>query len=148
MLNAKFEIPLPPNDPIKSYLPGTAERKSLKAKLADLRTQHIEIPLIIGGEEVKSGNIGKCVMPHDHQTVLASYHQAGEKEVNMAIKAALEARKLWAEMSWEDRSAVFLKAAQLLATSWRDILNAATMLGQSKNVFQAENYHTGHESET
>ncbi len=138
MANAKFNIPLPPNEPLKSYAPGSAERTELKAKLTEMRTQEIEIPLIIGGEEIKTGKMGKSVMPHNHGTVLAQYHQAGEKEVKMAISAALEARKKWAAMDWQDRAAIFLKAAELLSGSWRMVANAATMLGQSKNAFQAE----------
>ncbi len=138
MPNAKFELPLPPNEPIKSYAPGTPERAALKEKLVELRSQQIEIPLIIGGKEVKTGKTGKCILPHDHQTVIGTYHQAGPEEVQMAIEAALEARKTWAAMDWQDRVAIFLKAAELLSGPWRMVLNAATMLAQSKNVFQAE----------
>ena len=138
MGNAKYTIPLPPNEPIKSYAPGTPERVELKSKLAEMRSQQIEIPLIIGGKEIRTGKTGKCVLPHNHGTVVGTYHQAGEKEVQMAIEAALKARRSWAEMEWQDRLAIFLKAAELLAGPWRQVLNAATMLGQSKNVFQAE----------
>ncbi|GAB4335194.1 MAG: L-glutamate gamma-semialdehyde dehydrogenase [Calditrichia bacterium] len=138
MGNGKFNLPLPPNEPIKSYAPGSPERAAIKAKLAEMSKQEIEIPLIIGGKEIKTGKLGKCVMPHNHQHVLGTYHMAGEKEVQMAIEAALEARKQWAAMPWQDRVAIFMRAAELLAGPWRDTLNAATMLGQSKNVFQAE----------
>ncbi|MGD8781266.1 MAG: L-glutamate gamma-semialdehyde dehydrogenase [Ignavibacteria bacterium] len=139
MANAKFEVPLPPNDPIGEYLPGSPERESLKKRLAELRTNPIEIPIIIGGEEVKTGDTGNCVLPHDHQTQIAVYHKVSEKEVNLAIESALEARKQWAATPWENRLAVFLKAADLLTTPfWRNTINAATMLNQSKNVFQAE----------
>ncbi|MBN2366221.1 MAG: L-glutamate gamma-semialdehyde dehydrogenase, partial [Calditrichaeota bacterium] len=138
MLNAKFNLPLPSNEPIKSYLPGSPERDSLKKKLVELKQKEIEIPLIIGGKEVKTGKLEKCVLPHNHQKVVGHFHQAGEKEVAMAVKAALEARKKWAALSWEDRISVFMKAAELLSGPWRDTLNASTMLGQSKNVFQAE----------
>lgn len=138
MANAKYNVPLPPNEPVKSYAPGTPERETIKTTLAELRGQHIEIPLIIGGKEVKTGRLGRCILPHDHQTVVGTYHQAGEKEVQKAIEAALKARKQWAAMDWQDRVAVFLKAADLLAGPWRSLLNAATMLGQSKAVFQAE----------
>jgi 1-pyrroline-5-carboxylate dehydrogenase len=103
-----------------------------------MRESHVEIPLIIGGKEIKTGKTGKCIIPHNHQKEVGIYHQAGEKEVRMAIDAALNARKKWAVMDWQDRVAVFMKAAELLSISWRDTLNAATMLGQSKNVFQAE----------
>ncbi|GAB4369631.1 MAG: L-glutamate gamma-semialdehyde dehydrogenase [Calditrichia bacterium] len=138
MGNAKLNLPLPINEPIKSYAPGTPERSSIKAKLEEMRNQHIEIPLIIGGKEIKTGKTGKCVLPHNHKREIGIYHQAGEKEVQMAIDAAREARKKWAAMDWQDRASVFMKAAQLLAGPWRDTLNAATMLGQSKNIFQAE----------
>lgn len=101
--------------------------------------QTIDIPIIIGGKEIRTGDTDKCVCPHDHKTILANYHKVGEKEVKMAINAAMEAHKTWSRMEWQDRIAVFLKAADLLAlTEWRYILNASTMLGQSKNVFQAE----------
>jgi 1-pyrroline-5-carboxylate dehydrogenase len=136
--NAKFNLPIPLNEPLKSYAPGSLERASLKRKLSELRGKQIEIPLFIGGREVKTSKQGKCVLPHDHKTVVAQYHQAGEKEVQMAIDAAVEGRKKWAAMHWYDRVAVFMKVADLLAGPWRDTLNAATMLGQSKNVFQAE----------
>ncbi len=138
MANAKYEISIPPNEPVKNYLPGSAERASLKAKLEEMLHNQIEIPLIIGGEEIKTGKVGKCIIPHDHKTVIATYHQAGEKEVNMAIQALLAARKTWAALDWEERLSIFMKAAALLSGPWRDTLNAATMLGQSKNVYQAE----------
>ncbi len=138
MANGIFQVPKPVNEPIKAYREGSEEKKSLKAKLKELRSEQIEIPLIIGGKEVRTGNLGKCVMPHNHQHVLATYHKAGEKEVQMAIEAALEAWKEWSTTPWEHRVAVFLRMAELLAGPYRDILNAATMLNQSKNVFQAE----------
>lgn len=139
MPNGKFSIPFPQNEPIKSYAPGTPERASLKKRLDELKNQTIEIPLIIGGKEIRNGKLGKAVLPHDHKTVLANFHQAEEKEVNLAIDAAMEAHKTWSRMDWYDRLAIFLKAADLLTTPyWRDTMNAATMLGQSKNVFQAE----------
>ena len=138
MANAKYNLPLPLNEPIKRYAPGAPERELLKAGLKELKSQQIEIPLIIGGKEVKTGKLGQCIIPHDHQIVIGTYHQAGENEVQMAIKAALNARKQWTAMDWHDRVAVFLKAADLLAGPWRSIVNAATMLCQSKTVFQAE----------
>ncbi len=138
MSNAKFMVPLPPNEPIKTYTPGSPERQSLKAKLTELSQKQIEIPLIIGGEEVRTGKKGKCVLPHNHQVIIGEYHKAGEQEVKMAIQASLEARKNWENLDWHQRISVFMKAADLLSGSWRDTLNAATMLGQSKNVFQAE----------
>jgi len=129
---------MPQNEPILNYEPGSKEKEELKRKLADLKNQKIEIPLIIGGKEIKTGDLGKCIMPHDHQHILAQYHKAGEKEIKMAIESALEAKKIWNEFSWVDRLSIFKKAADLLSTSWRPTLNAATMLAQSKNVFQAE----------
>ncbi|MEG8946675.1 L-glutamate gamma-semialdehyde dehydrogenase [Rosettibacter firmus] len=139
MANAKFNVPFPPNEPVKSYAPGTSERTALKNQLNAMVNQTIEIPLIIGGKEIRTGDTENCVCPHNHKTVLAVYHKAGEKEIKMAIESAMEAHKIWSKMEWHDRIAVFLKAADLISLSeWRYILNAATMLGQSKNVFQAE----------
>ncbi len=139
MPNGRFAIPLPQNDPIRSYAPGSPEKASLKKRLEEMKSQTIDIPLIIGGEEVRTGKTAKSVIPHDHKHVLATYHQAEEKEVNMAIDAAMEAHKTWSKMDYYDRLAIFLKAAELLTTPyWRNTLNAATMLGQSKTVFQAE----------
>jgi 1-pyrroline-5-carboxylate dehydrogenase len=139
MSNAIFNIPLPPNDPISSYKPGSIEKESLKARIVELKNQQIEIPVIIGGKNIKTGKTGKCVIPHDHKKVIGVYHKAGEKEVNLAIKAALEARESWAAMPWNERAAIFLRAADLLTTPyWRNTINAATILGQSKNAFQAE----------
>ncbi|BCW93324.1 MAG: 1-pyrroline-5-carboxylate dehydrogenase [Thermoanaerobaculum sp.] len=137
-MSGSFRIPKPINEPVKQYAPGSPERASLKKKLAEMRSQEIEIPLIIGGKEVRTGRLGTCVMPHRHGHVLAKYHKAGPQEVAMAIEAALAAHKTWSRMAWHDRAAIFLKAAELLAGPWRDTLNAATMLGQSKTVFQAE----------
>jgi 1-pyrroline-5-carboxylate dehydrogenase len=138
MSNAYFKVPQPINEPIKTYKPGSPEREELKKKLAELKSKQIEVPLIIGGEEVKTGNTEKMVIPHNHNHILGVYHKAGKKEVEMAVEAALEARKEWSEMPWEHRVSVFLKIADLLAGSWRATINAATMLGQSKVVHQAE----------
>ncbi len=138
MSNAYFKVPHPVNEPIKSYKPGSPEREELKKKLAELKSKQIEVPIIIGGEEVKTGNTEKMVIPHNHSHVLGVYHKAGKKEVEMAVEAALEARKEWSEMPWEHRAALFLKIADLLAGPWRATINAATMLGQSKTAFQAE----------
>ncbi|MBP7776438.1 MAG: L-glutamate gamma-semialdehyde dehydrogenase [Acidobacteria bacterium] len=130
---------LPPvNEPIKSYAPGSPEKASLKARLAAMAGETIDIPLVIGGREIRTGDLGKAVMPHEHGHVLATYHHARQKDVTAAIAAAKAAKAEWASWPWEDRAAVFLKAADLLATSWRDTLNAATMLNQSKTVYQAE----------
>lgn len=138
MSNAYFKVPTPKNEPIKSYAPGSPEKASLKKKLEEVRKTQHDIPLIIGGKEIRTGKTAEVRCPHNHEVVMGVYHKAGEKEVQMAIEAALEARKTWAEMPWEHRVSIFLKAAELLAGPWRDTLNAATMLNQSKTVFQAE----------
>ncbi len=138
MSNAYFKVPLPYNEPIQNYAPGTPERKQLKEKLDALKQQQVEIPLIIGGKEVKTDRTVEIRCPHHLDTKLGIYHRAGENEVNLAVEAALEARKIWAEMPWEQRAAIFLKMADLLAGPWRDTLNAATMLGQSKTAYQSE----------
>lgn len=137
-MNGVFRIPLPVNETVRGYGPGSPEKKSLKAKLVELKKSEIEIPLIIGGEEVRTGKLGTCVIPHQHGHVLAKYHKAGRVEVERAIKAAREAKCAWSAMPWYDRAAIFLRAAELLAGPWRDTLNAATMLGQSKTSHQAE----------
>ena len=131
-------VPEPVNEPVKSYAPGSAERAALKARLAEMANERIDIPAIIGGREIRSGNTARSVMPHNHRHVLADWHKASPDHVRAAVDAAREARADWANWAWEDRAAVFLKAAELLATTWRSTLNAATMLGQSKTVFQAE----------
>ncbi len=138
MSNALYTINLPSNEPVKSYAPGSSEREELQARLKELQNRQIEIPLVIGGQEVKTGETGQCILPHDHKTVIATYHKAGKKEVRMAVEAALEACKVWAAMDWADRLSVFLKAGDLLAGPWRQLLNASCMLCQSKNPFQAE----------
>lgn len=138
MAEGIFKVPEPHNEPIFEYLPGSPERVELKAKLQELKTKRIEISLIIGGKEVKTGNLGQAIAPHDHRHVLADYHKAGAEEAQLAIEAALEAQQIWGAMEWYDRVAIFLKMADLLAGPYRSTLNAATMLGQSKNVFQAE----------
>jgi len=138
MSNAYFRVPQPINEPIKLYRPGSPEKEELKKKLVELKSRQIEVPLIIGGEEIKTGNTEEMKIPHNHGHVLGVYHKAGKKEVEMAIEAALEARKEWADMPWEHRVAVFLKTADLLAGPWRSTINGTTMLGQSKVVHQAE----------
>jgi 1-pyrroline-5-carboxylate dehydrogenase len=131
-------IPTPINDPNRSYAPGSPERAELKARLKAMASERIDIPLVISGREVRTGKTATSVMPHDHSHVLADYHLAGEAEIQQAIAAAAAARREWSAWPWEDRAAVLLKAAELLATTWRPVLNAATMLGQSKTVYQAE----------
>jgi 1-pyrroline-5-carboxylate dehydrogenase len=138
MTNAIVAIQPPPNEPVYEYRPGSPERTQIEKELQRLRGTPIEIPLIIGGQPVKTGNLGSCIVPHDHGHQLATYHQAGEKEVALAIEAYKTAAAQWAAMGWEDRLAIFNKAADLIAGPWRMTLNAATMLGQGKNVFQAE----------
>ena len=138
MKNAVFNFPLPANEPVKSYLKGSPERVALEAELKRQSSVELDIPLIIGGKEVRTGNTGKVVMPHDHAHVLATYHKAGPEEVRMAIKAALDAHEEWAELDWTVRASIMLKIADLLAGEYRAVINAACMLGQSKNFYQAE----------
>jgi len=137
-MNGIFRVPQPTNEPVRAYGPGSPEKRSIKAKLAEMRGREIEIPLIIGGEEVRTGKLGTCLVPHNHSHVLARYHKAGKAEVERAVAAARKARESWSRMAWQDRAAIFLRAADLLAGPFRDEANAATMLGQSKTVFQAE----------
>jgi len=131
-------VPPPVNDPIRGYAPGSPERASLKAALDAMAKERLDIPLVIGGKELRTGDKGQAVMPHDHRHVLADWHKAGKAEVQLAVDAAAAAHREWSRWPLEDRAAVLLKAAELLTTSWRDRLNASTMLGQSKTVFQAE----------
>jgi 1-pyrroline-5-carboxylate dehydrogenase len=141
-LNAAFagvrRVPQPVNEPNKTYAPGSPERAELKARLKSMAAEKVDIPLIIGGREIRTGHTHQAVMPHAHGHVLAEYHTAGPEHIQQAIAASAAARREWAAWAWEDRAAVLLRAAELLATSWRATMNAATMLGQSKTVFQAE----------
>jgi 1-pyrroline-5-carboxylate dehydrogenase len=136
--NGNRRVPPPVNEPVKSYAPGSPERATLKDRLRSMSNERIDIPLIIGGQEVHTGQLAESVMPHDHRHVLAQWHRAGAENIDQAIAAAKHAAKDWANWPWEDRAAVFLKAAELLTTTWRPTLNAATMLGQSKTAYQAE----------
>lgn len=139
MANAIFNLSLPANEEVKTYAPGTLERELLKAKLAEMENQQVDIPLIIGGKEIRTGDTGNIVTPHNHKHILGKYHKAGEREVQMAIDAAMEAYKTWSVMEWQDRAAIFSRAADMITlTDWRYTINAATMLGQSKNAHQAE----------
>ena len=131
-------VPQPVNDPNRTYAPGSPERTELKARLQEMAGEKLDIPLVIGGKEVRTGRTAQSVMPHHHRHVLANYHLAGPEHVQQAIAAAAAARHEWGSWPWEDRAAVLLRAAELLATTWRSRINAATMLGQSKTVFQAE----------
>ncbi|HVG53810.1 MAG TPA: L-glutamate gamma-semialdehyde dehydrogenase [Vicinamibacterales bacterium] len=131
-------VPAPVNDVNRSYLPGSPERAELKAKLKEMSSQRVDIPVVIGGKEIRTGRTQSVVMPHNHQHVLGEWHAAGPEHVQQAIAAAAEARREWASWAWHERAAVLLRAAELLTTTWRATINAATMLGQSKNVYQAE----------
>ena len=136
--NGNRRVPPPMNEPVRSYAPGSPERAALKDRLARMASERIEIPVIIGGKEYRSKETAQAVMPHAHRHVLADWHKATEEHVRLAVQASQEARREWANWALEDRAAVFLKAAELLSTTWRATLNAATMLGQSKTAFQAE----------
>ena len=138
MSNGTFTLPLPRNESLLSHAPGTPERAALAARLAELSREPIEIPLVIGGKEVRTGRLGEVRTPHRHGQVLARFHQAGPAEVKAAGDAAVAARREWAAWAPHDRAAILLKAADLLSGPWRATLNAATMLGQSKSVQQAE----------
>ena len=138
MINARVQVPTPVNEPVLNYAPGSPERRALTAQLAEQAGRRIEIPLIVGGAEVTTGDLGRCVMPHDHQHVLATFHKGNADTVRQAVDAAAKARPEWAAMPWEARASIFLKAAELLAGPHRPAINAATMLNQSKTVFQAE----------
>lgn len=133
-----FHVPVPKNEPVLTYAPGTKERASLKQALADARATVVDVPMYIGAEEVRSGNKKPLNPPHDHKHLLGHFHEGDKSHVEQAINAALAAKELWAGLSWENRASIFLKAADLLAGPYRNKINAATMLGQSKNAFQAE----------
>ena len=137
MNNANYVFREPQNEPVFSYAPGTPERALLQKELERQYNQEVEIPLIIGGKEVKTGDMGQVVMPTEHNHVLARYHKVGAKEVQMAIDAAMAAKKDWEETPWIQRASIMMKAAELLATKYRYILNASCMLGQGKSPMQA-----------
>jgi len=136
--SSTWRVPAQENEPVFSYAPGSPERATLKGRLREMSGEHIEIPLVIGGRRVLSGSVAQSVMPHAHRHVLADWHKATPEHVAQAVRAARDAQHDWARRPWQDRAAVFLKAAQLLSTTWRPTLNAATMLGQSKTAYQAE----------
>ena len=133
-----FRVPEPYNEPVLGYEPGSPERDELRRRLGELSGQRLELPLVIGGEDVQTGDTFEAVMPHKRSHVLADVHKGGAAEVDRAIAAAAEAWEDWSRTPWEDRAAVFLRAAELLASPWRQTVNAATMLGQSKTAHQAE----------
>jgi 1-pyrroline-5-carboxylate dehydrogenase len=138
MNNAIYSIQPPENEPVLTYAPGTRERAELEKELKRMSSEIAEIPVIINGKAIKTGKTGKVVMPHDHSHVLATYHMAGEKEAAEAIESAMNAKDLWMALSWIERSSIMLKAAELLSKKYRYTILAATMLGQSKSVQQAE----------
>jgi 1-pyrroline-5-carboxylate dehydrogenase len=138
MNNAIYNFPLPANEPVLEYKKDSPERKQLEEELKRQLQNPIEIPLIIGGKEVRTAQTGHVRMPHNHSHVLATYFKASEKEVQLAIDAALEAHKIWSDLSWTVRASILLKAAELIAGKYRAVMNAATMLGQSKNMYQSE----------
>ena len=138
MSSAIFEVPVPINEPVLTYAPGTPERRAVKEELERQATTVAKIPLVISGQDIHTAVKGKIVMPHDHDHVLAEYSIAGEDELKAAIYAALDAKALWYSMPWEHRASIFLKAADIIAGPWRQRLNAAAMLGQSKTIYQAE----------
>ncbi len=138
MNNSIYKFAKPVNEPIKGYGPGSAEKAELKKALAQLAGEEWDIPLVIGGKEIRTGNTGKVVMPHDHRHVLATYHKAGEKEVQMAVDAAMKAHREWSCLPWTERASLMLKVAELISTKYRYLVNASVMLGQSKNPYQAE----------
>jgi 1-pyrroline-5-carboxylate dehydrogenase len=133
-----YTVPYPVNEPIKSYAPGSPERKSLQAMLKELRSKELDIPMYIGGKEVRSNDKIRLAPPHDHKHTLGHFHKSSKEHVTQAINAALAAKPQWEALAWEHRASIFLKAAELIAGPYRAKLNAATMLGQSKNAFQAE----------
>lgn len=138
MSDAIFQPPIAVNEPVNSFAPGSSERELLQKALADLKAQQLDIPMFIGGKEVRTNNKVSIHPPHEIAHTLGHYHKGGAKEVQDAIDAALEAKERWAETSWEHRASIFLKAAELLAGPWRYKMGAATMLGQSKNAYQSE----------
>lgn len=138
MNNAIFKYGMPENEPVRAYVPGSRDRRALVAEIEKLSSTVMEIPIIIGGKEIRTGKTGKVVMPHNHSHLLATYHMAGEEEVKMAIDAALEAHERWSTVSWVERVSVTMKIAELISGKYRHLLNAATMLGQGKSVYQAE----------
>ncbi|NNK49365.1 MAG: aldehyde dehydrogenase family protein, partial [Gemmatimonadetes bacterium] len=137
-IEGDLQPPRPINEPVWGYEPGSPERADLKKKLDRMASEVIEIPIIIGGVDYTTGDTADVVMPHDHAHVLARYHKATDEHIQMAVDSCMEAWKEWSNWPWQDRAAVFLKAADLLAGDWRQVLNASTMLGQSKTCYQAE----------
>jgi len=138
MNNSIISFPTPANEPVKAYLAGSPERIALEKELQRQSKIVVDIPIIIGGKEIRTGDTGQVTCPHNHQHVLATYHKVGRKEVEFAIETAMKAWQEWSRTPWTTRAAIVMKMAELLATKYRPIMNAATMLGQSKNIYQAE----------
>ena len=138
MTDIRASVPVPVNEPVRGYAPKSPERAALTSALESMMSSEVEIPLRIGGDMIKTGQLGDCRAPHDHGHLLGRYHKATAEHVGRAIEAARSAHADWSRMPWESRAAIFLKAADLLATTHREALNGSTMLGQSKTVFQAE----------
>ena len=138
MTNSVFTLPKPYNEPIKAYAQGSPERELLAAELDRQMETRVEVPVVINGRAVHTGNVQEITCPHDHGHVLGRVHMAGEDEIHSAVEAAMAAKPAWEAMDWQERAAIFLKAADLISQKYSPKLNAATMLGQSKNVFQAE----------
>lgn len=138
MNNAVIQTPTPINEPVLNYAPGSPEKIALKAALAEMASTQVEIPIIIGGREIRTGNLGKIVMPHDHGHVLGTYHKAGPEEVQLAIDTAVAAQAEWEKFRWEERASIFLKVAELLAVKYRAEMNACSMLNGGKTAYQAE----------
>ncbi|MFN9597398.1 MAG: L-glutamate gamma-semialdehyde dehydrogenase [Bacteroidota bacterium] len=138
MSNGNYIVPQAINEPILNYAPGSSEREQLKKALADARSKEKDVPMYIDGKEVRTGKTKRMAPPHDHAHTLGHYHEGDASHVKMAIEAAMHAKEAWASLDWEHRASIFLKAAELLAGPYRSVINAATMLAQSKNAFQAE----------
>ena len=138
MNNGHYSLPLPLNEPVLSYAPGSAERKKLQEVIAELKSSSFDVPMYIGSREVRTNKKVAIRPPHEHKHILGYYHTGEKSHIKMAIDAALAAKESWEMMPWESRAAIFLKAADLIATRYRPYMNATTMLGQSKNVYQAE----------
>ncbi len=138
MNNSLATVPKPTNEVIKDYAPGSPERTELKVQLKKMADEQVELPLVIGGQRIKTGDVGQMVMPHAHRHVLGTFHKAKAEHVEAAVQAARDAQPEWSRMPWQDRASIFIKAAELLAGPYRAVLNGATMLGQSKTAHQAE----------
>ncbi|WP_291090298.1 L-glutamate gamma-semialdehyde dehydrogenase, partial [Flavobacterium sp. BFFFF1] len=138
MLKGFFHVPKAVNEPVKAYRPGSPEKEAVLAAYNTMWNAQVDVPLYIGSEEIRTGNTKNMTAPHDHQHVVGTYHLAEKKHVDQAIENALEAKQKWAALPWEQRAAIFLKAAELIAGPYRAKINAATMIAQSKTIFQAE----------